>query len=379
MVVSYPPPQPPQPRLAPAPPPAPSVLGEDSDARPEIEAVDGALDGRIDNAQSGADGSAPHAAAGGAFAQSPPAAAPSITAVVPVFNQRALLPRAVASLRRDAAIARVIVVDDGSTDGSVEALDATNDRMIVLRQENAGPAAARNRGVEEALRRSTQGAVLFLDADDEFEPGAGTAMLAGLQSHPTAAVVVGARHERTASETGLGRLVAPPEAWANRPLANRADILRPQPFFGASGMLVARRVFEMGIRFDEAMRVGEDRDFAYRAAGRGPALVIDRPVLRVTIHEGGANLTGPDHVERWVADHLRLVRRHGRDPGASGPLREQTNWILGHASRVLAKRGRRLEREVWREMLAVYRERGWGRPWRAMKWRYMLSYLRPKR
>src|SRR5438874_1191114 len=92
---------------------------------------------------------------------------PDVSVIIPAYNCAAYIGPAIASAlsQRDVAV-EVIVVDDGSTDETWHVLERFGDAIRTLRQANAGPAAARNRGA-----RSAAGAWLaFLDADDEWLP-----------------------------------------------------------------------------------------------------------------------------------------------------------------------------------------------------------------
>src|SRR5262245_34994973 len=91
-----------------------------------------------------------------------------ISVIVPLYNKRSTLARALDSILAQQGVSfEVIVVDDDSNDGSTEIALAYRDRVRYVHQQNAGPAAARNRGVLE----SRYGLIAFLDADDEFLPG----------------------------------------------------------------------------------------------------------------------------------------------------------------------------------------------------------------
>ncbi len=89
-----------------------------------------------------------------------------VSVIIPLYNKSATIERTIASVRAQSfRDFELIVVDDGSTDGSASKVTGADVRLI--RQPNAGPGAARNRGVREA-----RGAYLaFLDADDEWLPG----------------------------------------------------------------------------------------------------------------------------------------------------------------------------------------------------------------
>lgn len=95
---------------------------------------------------------------------------PTISVIVPVYNIMELLPRCVASLRRQTyADLEILLVDDGSTDGTGELCDrlaAEDSRIRVLHKENGGTSSARNLGIENA-----GGEFLgFVDSDDYVEP-----------------------------------------------------------------------------------------------------------------------------------------------------------------------------------------------------------------
>lgn len=91
-----------------------------------------------------------------------------ISVIIPVYNAEKYIKRSVQSvLTQTYKEIEVLIVDDGSTDGSASVCSSIDDiRIKVIRQENAGPAQARNTGLEYASGEF----VCFLDADDYFEP-----------------------------------------------------------------------------------------------------------------------------------------------------------------------------------------------------------------
>ena len=91
-----------------------------------------------------------------------------ISVVIPLYNKEKYILRTITSvLNQTISPAEIIIVDDGSTDNSANEVEKINDsRVRLVRQENAGEGAARNRGVAESKRDL----IAFLDADDEWKP-----------------------------------------------------------------------------------------------------------------------------------------------------------------------------------------------------------------
>ncbi len=94
--------------------------------------------------------------------------APLVSIIIPTYNDRSAVTEAVdCSLNQTYVNREVIVVDDGSTDGTDRLLrEEYKDRIIFVRQANKGPGAARNTGVRRASGKYLQ----FLDADDLLDP-----------------------------------------------------------------------------------------------------------------------------------------------------------------------------------------------------------------
>jgi glycosyltransferase involved in cell wall biosynthesis len=91
-----------------------------------------------------------------------------VSAIIPTFNRLAYIPRAIDSLlAQTVPVDEVIIVDDGSTDGTAEMIEARyGSRVRVVRQQNTGVSGARRRGIQEARGEW----IAFLDSDDEWMP-----------------------------------------------------------------------------------------------------------------------------------------------------------------------------------------------------------------
>ena len=115
--------------------------------------------------------------------------APVVSIVIPCYNHGRFLGEALASVGTPLVPTEIVVVDDGSTDHTpdVVATFETPHPFRCVRQQNAGLAAARNRGLRESRGRY----VIFLDADDRLAPGAVDLGAAALEEHPECAYVFG--------------------------------------------------------------------------------------------------------------------------------------------------------------------------------------------
>lgn len=154
----------------------------------------------------------------------------SVTVVVPVFNAEEYLAEALESvLSQDPQPEAVIVVDDGSTDRSFEV--ASRFPVRCVQQENAGPATARNVGIELAKSEF----IAFIDADDLWPVGKLALHLAEFAAAPSLDAVLGRYQLWALSEAGGFRKVGQPALSVNlgagvyrRDLFARLGPLRPE-------------------------------------------------------------------------------------------------------------------------------------------------------
>lgn len=199
---------------------------------------------------------------------------PRLSVVVPSYNRLASLQRLLSSLERQTvphSEFEVVVVDDGSTDGTFAALQRLESSYALraFQQANGGPAAARNRGVREARADL----ILFLD-DDVVAVDDLLAQHLALHSDNTNAVVVGP--------------MVPPANWA-RPawirweeemldVQYRAMLAgeypcTPRQFYTANASL-RREVFLQAGGFDATFKRAEDVELAYRMRDAGASFVF---------------------------------------------------------------------------------------------------------
>jgi glycosyltransferase involved in cell wall biosynthesis len=202
---------------------------------------------------------------------------PAFSVVIPTWNRVELVRQAIASvLRQTWADFELVVVDDGSTDGTAAALaDITDRRVRLLVRRHEGVAAARNAGAAAG-----RGALLaFLDSDDEALPswleGFATVLRAGANDVVICgATVLGGDGSSWSLPAPMGRLV--PD--------------RVAPRFLAGCYSLRRELFEAVGGFDASLEVGENTELALRlftrrpqprfAAIRSPLVYLRAPATR---------------------------------------------------------------------------------------------------
>jgi glycosyltransferase involved in cell wall biosynthesis len=179
-----------------------------------------------------------------------------VSVVIPVFNGERFLGEALQSVAAQTLAPReVIVVDDGSTDGSAALAAAFDPTVTVVRQPNAGVAVARNRGVAG----STGGLIGFLDQDDRWPPTRTAALVAALEEHPQAGAAAGAT-----SVFGDGALPGRPET---DPQAGRTFRT-----LALGSALIRRRTFDSLGGLAEDLGTADDVDWFMKARDRGMEL-----------------------------------------------------------------------------------------------------------
>jgi glycosyltransferase involved in cell wall biosynthesis len=247
-----------------------------------------------------------------------------LSVVIPAYNAGSMLREALRSVGDPGPTGEILVVDDGSTDGSA-AIVAGAPGVQVLTQANRGPGAARNRGIAAARG----GLVAFLDADDRWLPGRTAALLAAAHA-PTADLLV-ADYKVRNMERGVLREVTCPDFGAGAvPALFRHNVL-------ATSAVAARRaaIVEAG-GFREDLRFGEDWDLWLRLAERGP--VAKLPGFAAEYQERKGSLAGGDVDRLHEASEAVMAAALDRRPDLYRPLERAARADLALRSGLRAYR-----------------------------------------
>ncbi|MAT95505.1 MAG: hypothetical protein CME59_23295 [Halioglobus sp.] len=213
---------------------------------------------------------------------------PRVSVIMPVYNAARWVDEAVHSvLSQGVAPLQLIAIDDGSSDDSAARLADFGTQVELLRQDNRGPAAARNLGLAQARAAF----IAFIDADDTWPPGRLARQLARLEDERDTTIVQG-RLQDIALRDG---------AW--RP--------RGEPYFANSlvSALFRREAFERAGLLDESLRFCEDVDWFFTARRAGLGLLRDDHVTLLRRCHGDNMTRDRDQVRRQT---LAVVARHRR-------------------------------------------------------------------
>lgn len=226
-----------------------------------------------------------------------------VSVVIPTYNRAERVVVAVSSvLDQTFRDHEVLVVDDGSTDGTGEALNRFRGRIHVIRHErNRGVSAARNTGILAA------GAPLiaFLDSDDRWLSEKLETQVRFFRDHPDAVAC-----QTQEIWMRRGRRVNP----AQRHLKPSGDIFKPslvRCLVSPSAVMLRRSLLEEVGLFDEGLPVCEDYDLWLRIACRHPVHLIDEFLLvREAGHPDQLSASGPGMDRFRIQSLVRLIQSH---------------------------------------------------------------------
>ncbi len=228
---------------------------------------------------------------------------PSVSVVIPAYNAADSLARAVQSvLEQTCRPKEIVVVDDGSTDETAEVAKAFP-QVHYIRQENAGVAAARNRGIREVSSEW----LAFLDADDQWYPRRLEASFEVLMAKPELHWCGGVYHEIDLSRqirvqgknTRAEKLFREGLFFENFYQAAVTGV----SFSTCAMTLRTETVREIG-GFDESRKLGEDLKLWYEMADRHPQVgYVMEPMFQYLRRSNSLTKSQKDHSEKFFS-HL---------------------------------------------------------------------------
>jgi len=196
-----------------------------------------------------------------------------ISVIIPTYNRKAVLSRAIGSvLAQKGADLELLIVDDGSTDGTSECgIPRTPSAAFVrfLSQRNKGPAAARNLGIREAKGEW----IAFLDSDDEWRPGKLKAQLEFFRENPESLIC---QTEEIWVRNGVR---VNPMKKHKKSGGWIFEKCLPLCIVSPSAVMMRRELLDEVGLFDESLPACEDYDLWLRIAAKHPVGLIEKPYL----------------------------------------------------------------------------------------------------
>jgi len=211
-----------------------------------------------------------------------------ISVIIPTFNRAKLLVEAVRSVVDQKDVpedVEIIVVDDGSTDNTREALAALAGKIAYIRHEHSGVSKARNLGIS----KSSGEWIAFLDSDDLWLPGKLHAQMKFFSDHPETFLC---QTDEIWIRNGR-RLNA--RKYHRKPSGYCFPLLLERCLVSPSAVVVQRRVFDVAGLFDESLPACEDYDLWLRIGCRFPIGLVEKPLI---VKRGG----NPDQLSANIAN-----------------------------------------------------------------------------
>jgi glycosyltransferase involved in cell wall biosynthesis len=264
----------------------------------------------------------------------------SVSVVIPTHNRAALLPRAIRSaLRQTVPPAEIIVVDDGSSDETVDVVAGYGAPVRLLSQKHSGACAARNLGIQQAKGRW----IAFLDSDDEWLPRKLERQAMALRSAGPSVACIFTAIFRIQTDSGHVRMV---------PLSDMhpwEGSLCVSNVVGSTSTVLARRDALLAVGgFDESLPASQDWDLWLRLAIKYELLGLPEPLVNYFDHSdqisGKIDAVCSGRLQFYLKHEARI--RHHLDD------HQLRKWQTGLARLSILNggydRAKTLQREVYR-------------------------------
>lgn len=220
---------------------------------------------------------------------------PLVSVIMPSYNTHRYIAEAIDSvLMQDYPNQELIVIDDGSTDGTADLVRSYENRLQLITQQNQGAAVARNAGLAAARGEY----IAFIDSDDCWLPGKLSAQVAYLQAHPDIGVVF-ARWQTWKPEPD-GRFVRPPieePACDGEPeiVPERSGWLYNRLLFGSMlhtiTVMARRTLIDQVGRFEPQLKRGQDYDYWLRASRLTEIHQLNQAMALYRLYGGSSSVT----------------------------------------------------------------------------------------
>ncbi len=229
-----------------------------------------------------------------------------VSVIIPVYNGEAFLAEAVGAVRQlNYHPLEIIIVDDGSTDGTAIIAKNFQGDVRYVYQPNKGPSAARNAG----LKMARGNIIAFLDADDLWPKNKLEIQLACLAANPSVEIVGGYIQYMRLSDSGADTQLL-------------VEFAEPIVSFNLGSAIFRKSVFDRIGLFDEKLRYSEDVDWFMRAWEKGVSMVVLKQVTLFYRRHQDSMTYGTNIQDNNFIKVLKksLDRRRQQSNGSAVPL-----------------------------------------------------------
>ncbi|MDT8426995.1 MAG: glycosyltransferase [Methyloprofundus sp.] len=293
---------------------------------------------------------------------------PLISVVMPCFNGAEFLGRSIDSVfEQTYPHLELIVVNDGSTDGSLALLNAIQDsRLILINQQNTGVCKARNR----AIRQAKGEFIAFLDADDTWEPDCLFKLYQAFIKQPET-VLAYCGWQNIGLSGGRGAPFIPPDYQRQ---SNKLECLFENCCWPIHATLTRRLAIEQVGGFDESLLTSEDFLLWLKIASQQLICLVPEVLAYYHFHEGlqATQNTAKTAINHWLAQKKFLQQ----DPTLKATLDEKLLAKLMHGELLRRgydcywKRDLKAARTIFKAVMKI----GYGS---LQDWKYMLPSVLP--
>jgi len=222
----------------------------------------------------------------------------TVSVIIPNYNYGRFIAESIQSvLAQTYPIHEIIVVDDGSTDDSIEIIRQFGNKARLITQQNQGVGAARNIGVEN----SSGEFIAFLDADDIWLPTKIEEQLKIFTDKEVGLVSCGAREFNSQNGETIEILLPDKTEWSAESILLRRHSIN----VSGNSIVVRRQTFEKVGGFDnrKQMHPAEDWEFCYRAALAGKVASVSKVLVNYRNHGGNGHLKTPQMERALILAH----------------------------------------------------------------------------
>lgn len=289
---------------------------------------------------------------------------PQVSVIIPTYNRERFVVKALDSvLIQSFQDYEIIVIDDGSTDGTRKALEAYSNKIRYVYQKNSGVSSARNSGIKKA-----QGVwVAFLDSDDEWTKDYLSTQVAQIEEFPEAVAHItnavtllpGGGRSSLFVETGmLDRFKTKSYLAFERPLR---VIVKHSPWFLQSSIIRLDILFKAGL-LDAELSIAEDLDVVARVALKGTITFCSKELVEVYRREESIENLGAQSLKRGIYRCKAFGKVYANLLSSPGLTRMERATLASALSRtkralgnVLVMADRKAEaRQVYKESFLLY-------------------------